>query len=557
MQWPVRATIRDRETSLVIPQGRGASFDRSYLTLTLLWIALVVAIDPRGEFPLGDDWSYTKMLLNLVDGHRLLPTDATSVPLIGQVIWAAPFTLIAQSAFEAGRLSTLVLGLVGGLATYALVRDAGVPRSGAWLASAALLTNPLWLSLSCTFMTDVPFAAIASCGMLALTRGARTERSIAFALGVVLIVWATVIRQVGLAFAFGAGVAMLLRAPRTPRSVARAVLPLAAGAIALWGYSFLLEHTAGLPSLYYRREIEVIGPVSALGPLARRLAMGWIAAFLYTGLALIPVLPFCRASGAEASSRDRAMTAGAVAAAGILFLALVGLRKMLPVTGNIISVHGLGALTIDGGETLPAAPMAVRGVVTFAAVAAMVAAIRSVAALWRQRADGFLLIASVATIATYVAVVSQIWVYDRYVTALIPLALVAALAAGFRGRPLPRTRSAAVIALVVVQGVVGVLGTRDYFAWNRARWQALADVSQRGIAPGDVDGGLEYNGWSAYDPERPLGFSAGWWRRPQAEFRVAFAPAPGWSVMAQYPYRTSLPPREGRLLVLKRDAGAR
>lgn len=535
----------------------GERFDGSYATLTLLWVALVVAIDPRGEFPLGDDWSYTKMLLNLVDLHRLLPTDATSVPLVGQIIWAAPFTLLVRSVFEAARLSTLVLGLVGGLAAYALVREAGVPRSGAWLASAALLTNPLWVSQSCTFMTDVPFAAIAACGMLVLTRATRTERPIAFALGVVLIVWATLIRQVGLAFAVGAGAAMLRRAPRTPRSVARAALPLAAGAIALWGYSLLLEHTAGLPSLYYRREVEVLGIVSALAPMAKRLAMGWIAAFLYTGLALVPVLPLCRAGGAEASSRARALTPGAVAAAGILFLVLVGLRKMLPVTGNIISVHGLGALTIDGGETLPALPMAVRAVVTFAAVAAMVAAIRSVVALWRQRADGFLLIASVVTIATYVAVVSQIWVYDRYLTALIPLALVAALATAFRDQPLSATRSAVVIALIVVQGVAGILGTRDYFAWNRARWQALADVSRRGIAPADVDGGLEYNGWSAYDPDRPLGFSVAWWRRPQTEFRVAFASVPGWSVIAQYPYRTSLPPGEGRLLLLKRDVGAR
>src|ERR1700739_2632039 len=90
----------------------GEPFDWSYPLLALIWVTLIAAINPRGEFPLDDDWAYIAMLRTLVVDHRVLPVDWAGMPLVGQIIWAAPFALLVPSVFVAARLATLVLGLM-------------------------------------------------------------------------------------------------------------------------------------------------------------------------------------------------------------------------------------------------------------------------------------------------------------------------------------------------------------------------------------------------------------------------------------------------------------
>jgi dolichyl-phosphate-mannose--protein O-mannosyl transferase len=57
------------------------------------------------------------------------------------------------------RISTLVLSLVGVLGVYVLIRQLNRPRWLAMICALTLCFNPVYFSLSNTFMTDVPFAA--------------------------------------------------------------------------------------------------------------------------------------------------------------------------------------------------------------------------------------------------------------------------------------------------------------------------------------------------------------------------------------------------------------
>ena len=114
----------------------------------------------------------------------------------------------------------------------------------------------------------------------------------------------------------------------------------AASAIALWGLLFLLERTVGLPSVYYRRETEVLGIMSAGLPLVKRLAMGPDRRVLSHGLALVPVLPSLPHGRSRQSPRARHDARGHRRGRDPVSPRLV-VRKMLPVTGNIIGVNGL------------------------------------------------------------------------------------------------------------------------------------------------------------------------------------------------------------------------
>ena len=48
------------------------------------------------------------------------------------------------------------------------------------------------------------------------------------------------------------------------------------------------------------------------------------------------------------------------------------------------------------------------------------------------------------------------------------------------------------VAMLVVMGVYGVLGTRDYLEHHRARWTLLDELIEGGTDPEDIHGGFEF-----------------------------------------------------------------
>src|SRR5712692_3184073 len=63
------------------------------ITVSCVWLLMVLLVNPAGEFPLNDDWSYSRAVQSLVEHGRLELTGFTSMPLIAQVLWGALFSL--------------------------------------------------------------------------------------------------------------------------------------------------------------------------------------------------------------------------------------------------------------------------------------------------------------------------------------------------------------------------------------------------------------------------------------------------------------------------------
>jgi hypothetical protein len=92
-------------------------------------------------------------------------------------------------------------------------------------------------------------------------------------------------------------------------------------------------------------------------------------------------------------------------------------------------------------------------------------------------------------------------------------------------------------------------------AWNRARWQALAELERSGAADfRTVDGGFEYNGLRGFDARyaSPSGKSM-WWVRDDP-YVVSFGPITGYETVKSYPYVNYLLPGLRTVYLLHRDA---
>jgi hypothetical protein len=142
---------------------------------------------------------------------------------------------------------------------------------------------------------------------------------------------------------------------------------------------------------------------------------------------------------------------------------------------------------------------------------------------------------------------------DRYVVPAIPFLAAGLLAAAALDIRIDR-RPAHGMALVLLVpiAIFAVCGTRDYLAWNRARWSALADLDvNEHAAATQIDGGLEFNGLRLYDPDYRREPDKSWWWVHDDTYVLAFRPLPASRVLREYHFTRWMPPSTGRILVLK------
>jgi hypothetical protein len=81
---PVQASERLRETT----QIHGIIM---VLLIIGIWLLVAFLIDPRGEFPLNDDWCYAAAVKALRGGAGLKLQGCVSTNIIAQIIWGALF----------------------------------------------------------------------------------------------------------------------------------------------------------------------------------------------------------------------------------------------------------------------------------------------------------------------------------------------------------------------------------------------------------------------------------------------------------------------------------
>jgi hypothetical protein len=148
---------------------------------------------------------------------------------------------------------------------------------------------------------------------------------------------------------------------------------------------------------------------------------------------------------------------------------------------------------------------------------------------------------------------------DRHLVPAIPL-----LALGLAGVccSLPRsylqqsvTLRLSGVALLAALALFAIGSTRDYVEWNRVRWEALGSlVEDCRVDAAKIDGGFEFNGLHFFDPDFEVVPNKSWWWVQDDVYRLGFGPMEGYKVINEYSYINWIPPRVGKVLVLKRDA---
>lgn len=530
--------------------------------LLALWTCLWAITDPAGNFPLNDDWVYALAVRSiLATGRFSLPSPATA-DVFAQAYWGALFCLPAGFSFSALKVSTFVLGGAGVLCCFLLVRELGGSKGTAACAALSLAANPLYLGLSTSFMTDVPFTALSAASLWLHVRGVRRNSAASLAAALAAALAAMLVRQFGLALFLAYGVGQLMRCRPSVRTWIIAVLPVAAATLFQFGYEHWLVATGRTAVLPIPLSVQL--PRATL-EIAVRVAWNAAQLLAYIGLFTAPLLIWL-----GGRPRPRTLLAGAMLAFGLFALMLMT-RDVLPRFGNVLIPSGMGPRTLRDtwvlGLNKPpvTATMAVLWVVLSALACAGAAAIllaiarftKALLASFTQEArsraamPASMLVLAGTMFAGMLLIATLSYpprVFDRYtLPILVPLF-------GFlftQHRP-SRPNGLAAGLLLVAFATGSVMVTHDYLAWNRARWQATGALLNEGISPRRIDGGYEFNGWLLnaldYVPKPGKSF---WWVDDD-EYQVASGPVPGYAEISRVPVPRWLPTGPSAVLVLHR-----
>jgi hypothetical protein len=534
---------------------------RPYAALAAAYAAIAAAAPPWSmPFPLNDDWAYILPARRLAEHGILRLTDWASGTQVLHVAVGALWLKLFHGSFGTLKVLTLAWSALGASCLLALLLEEGVSEAAALAGALSVALNPIAVAGSLSFMTDVPYMALAIAAALAFSRAGRStkDRLAWLAAGSALSGAAYLVRQVGLFLPLAAGLG--LRA-RRPRELAALALPVAAAAAGHAAWFRFIHGPTWASENYVSR--ATLSHLSQLGRFLLDAGLRGTTVVELLGLSLSPLLLALAFGKARLlSGRDSKASNGGLAFA-VLFLAgalsVAASRGPMPHLENTLYSRGLGTLTLPASSFKPAGPLAWAAfwpALTVAA-AALGALLLTVLPAAVDALPSGPLLAWIGLLQIAASLVGAKF-FDRYLLLALPFA--AALLAGAVSRWGGSLRAGA--AALALLAAFSLAGEADYAAWNRVKWKLGVAAARNGLAPSSLSGGLDWDAWWTYEdamaklkalkPLRSIG-EWDWQKLDRKEAVLTFRPdaADGVVLVDSASYFSPLSMSEGRVYLYR------
>lgn len=538
------------------------------LSITAIWLIMVVMVNPVGNFPLNDDWAYAASVKKLLSGNLVIP-DWSAANIASQIVWGAIFSKLFGFSYTVLRVSTLVLGLVGVIYSFRLMRELGLSSTISVMGALTLAVNPIYFALSNTFMTDVPFFAFSILALFYLVRAFHSDAWIDICLGTIAAVIALLVRQVGFAIPLAFALSYMIGRRLSTDSLLKALTPLILCIVVQISFKAWLDWAGQTPTMY-GHQIQLIIDALSLPIFSILASYGKNALIIVTYLAVFasPILIYMLCARAtKMTNREKVII---FIFAALLWLALL---RNFPLIGNILNRYGIGPMLQHGsiGYDLPSAVKWIWRVIGFfVAISGCILLYlthQSIKHIWvNVRCHKFInvrlpIFFGAITVIYLLPIVSSPGIFDRYLLLPFLTTILFLVSCGYVlpiGDAHSKKVNKLVFLLIGTIGMISIAMVHDYLSWNRARWEALSDlVVKQGITPNRIDGGFEFNGAYLYSKSNTKPDAKGWWVVDN-EYLIAnnkeeLIATEGYAVQAQYPTNSWLSFSPNNIFVLHKQ----
>ena len=519
-----------------------------------MWAGVVWLVNPRGEFPLHDDWDFTVATWNFARTGHFHFTPFTAVSLRAQVLWGALWTHFGGEHFEVLRASTLALSAATLIVINRTLAMTPLRPFARVVATCALLAHPIFLWASCTYMTDVPYLFASAVAFYFFLRGFRDDSMLPILCGCIAAVASWFVRQNGVINLLPPLVLILLQ-----RRGRRFIIPIGVTLAAFAAlFFFKRDWLAGSPQMF-AIHYHMLGESSFRLPEQIALVYHYV---IFNALnCAIFFLPITLPLLTRKASQRSAMLVAAIAAIILVRVFTLGFADYwMPYASNhqysdilpgpIVFDFGIGPPNLTDvfsmGFAYPFALMTEARIVLTVASACL-AALLIWALIVTKKSELAMKLAIASVLIGTAALCLSGYYYDRY-SLDSAWALVIALPLAI---PWERAgaRVATIVALLAI-GFFSMMGVQEYFSWNRARWSMWQGLRARGVALERIDGGTE--AWSFYElanADRKKAVRG----HPPREFLIAFHRVPGYHIIETKAFEGFLGLRRSAVYTLQRD----
>jgi hypothetical protein len=485
-----------RITSFLSPSARPGQIT----ILTLLWISMILFVNPAGEFPINDDWAYTHNVQSLIIDGKFEFSNWPAMTLISQTLIGAGISKVFGFSHEVLRSTTIILAWLTCIVSYLLVDKVVRQKNLAFLFAFFLMVHPFFFTMANSFMTEVYFMLFSLTSMYFMVDQLKTTTRSNYMLMVVFMLLAIMVRQTALILPMAYFIIQLFYRPSWKKALL-GFIPVFIGISALQLYA---SWRSGLP--------QGLGNLSSISSLIDSVKnMHWVSfhakitwIFFYVGLTTIPIMII-----ALSKLRERRLSWKLIGVLPILAFIIYSFLvnwNHIPV-GNVLNEEGLGPRLLKDNWLGTNTSEIINGSLwTFLKNLSIVSICVNALFLYRNfpslaklrelRTSAtdrqlFSIFIGIVLSGLVVFLILNPVFFDRYT---LTISVMLALLGTSLIKTLPKVNKISALVVMSLFAVIISVSLKDYFSWQRARWKLISKATaQEGISSQNLDGGFEYN----------------------------------------------------------------
>jgi 4-amino-4-deoxy-L-arabinose transferase-like glycosyltransferase len=536
-------------------------------------------VNPTGEFPLNDDWSYAKSILTWLKEGRYDLGEWPAMTLVTHLAWGLLFTKIGGFSFFVLRLSTLVSSFIGIWILFKIVRKITQKELVAFIASLVLLFNPIYFNLSNTFMTDVNFNTLLLLACYFVLNFFENQKLSSYLLIILFSALLVLTRQFGLVIPLSFMITCLLLSHQKWKYIALSLLGFCLVIFLLKLYEHYLRQILPANGAYkYSGNINITQRIfwdTLFENFGKRYATIIMHALVYTfPFSIIYLLSCWR------EIKWKIIVASMVIISGLTWL----IFKEVPFPmGNIFINFDVGTETFfesmsrdttrpgehNGSGQMESIMHGIR--YCFIALSALTLFFTFGKLLKKMRSYNsktavidpvrvnlkklvnklqdnpfivFLLLLALSYSSLLLITESY---FDRYHLPLITIFII--LFSYLNRIYTPKPILSFLLLIVMCYASVG--GTKDYFTWNSKRWEAYYYLTKKqGVKPEKINAGFEPNCWNEGRHS--------WWylmfELKPFDYLIQYWEEPGFKPYKEFPFKRWFLPKDDKINIFVRDS---
>ncbi len=466
--------------------------------LVAAFILLAAILRPwEAIVPLNDDWSYLIPTLRLARDGVLRVTGDSPTTHVLHVLIGALWLKIFGGGIGGLKILMFLWHFTGAFFLLRLLREEKVSPALALLGALTYVFNPILLTLSVSFMTDIPYIALVTVSLYAYLRAMREGRDRWILYGSLAAGGAYLIKQLGLFMPVALTLVLWHTCKIKRRRLALAWAPVvfAFAAHQIWFHFLHPPIWAGTVDGVYIRAFRLMGDPAAL---LRDGTAHLTGLMFHCALFLLPLLAgFAADSRRLRSLRPKPLHAVFIVL-GVIAVARAG---KFPYLENTFYYTGIGTPTPFHTDFKAAGVFGFPGfwegvtAVTFLGALLLLSLLPAFLREHRRH-PAALLLAYTALFQLGVSLVTTKYM-DRYTLYGFPALVGLLCLAASRGRFAVR---AAWGVLALCAGIF-VCAAADYSSWNNAKWRLGRRAVARGMvaAPEAIQGGHDWDMYWTYE----------------------------------------------------------